>query len=116
MLKAINIVLLSGLLVLSFWLYQFENRSRMADGEMRRLSGEIAKEKDAIRLLRAEWSYLTRPRRIGGLAQRHLDLEESKPEQIITAAKILERIPERDTIRPPYVEGDMIGELLKELR
>jgi len=43
---------------------------------------EIEKEKNALRVLRAEWSYLTSPSRIQKLSNRYLLLNPIKPFQI----------------------------------
>ena len=38
------------------------------------LEGEVASTREAIHVLRAEWSYLNSPERLADLARRHLDL------------------------------------------
>ena len=54
-------------------------------GVERRLAAvklEIARDRQAIHVLRAEWTYLNRPSRLARLSARHLKLKRVTPEQI----------------------------------
>ena len=44
------------------------------DDELARLNTDIRTDRDAIHVLRAEWSFLNQPERLEELARRHLDL------------------------------------------
>jgi len=58
--------------------------------QLARLDGEIRRDQEAIHVLNAEWSYLTRPARLSELAARHLDLKPPGPGQTATS---VERLP-----------------------
>ncbi len=49
---------------------------------------DIAREQEAIHVLRAEWSHLNRPERIERLARKHLDLRPFDPAQTMPIADL----------------------------
>ena len=56
-----------------------------------RLAGihrDIAREQEALHVLRAEWSYLNRPERLEELARRHLDLRVPDPAQTMRVSDL----------------------------
>ena len=56
-----------------------------------RLAGihrDIAREQEALHVLRAEWSYLNRPERLEALARRHLDLRVPEPAQTMRVSDL----------------------------
>ena len=55
------------------------------------LAKQIDEERDAIAVLRAEWSLLNRPERIERLAQKYLKLAPAKPVQLVTVDTVTER-------------------------
>jgi cell division protein FtsL len=88
MLRFINVCLMVGLVALACVIYQVKYQARGLDGDIRTLNGQIDEERDAIAVLRAEWSLLNRPERIERLAQKHLKLAPAKPVQIVTLDKV----------------------------
>jgi cell division protein FtsL len=91
MLRFINICLVLGLVALACVIYQVKYQARGLDAEIKALNGQIDEERDAIAVLRAEWSLLNRPERIERLAQKHLKLAPAKPVQIVTLDKVTDR-------------------------
>jgi cell division protein FtsL len=91
MLRFINICLVLGLVALACVIYQVKYQARGLDGEIKALNGQIDEERDAIAVLRAEWSLLNRPERIERLAHKHLKLAPAKPVQIVTLDKVTDR-------------------------
>lgn len=91
MLRFINICLVLGLVALACVIYQVKYQARGLDAEIRALNGQIDEERDAIAVLRAEWSLLNRPERIERLAQKHLKLAPARPVQIVTLDKVTDR-------------------------
>jgi cell division protein FtsL len=59
--------------------------------KLARYDEDIAKDREAIHVLRAEWAYLTQPDRLSKLAQRHLGLKPPAAGQIVES---LDRLPQ----------------------
>ena len=91
MLRFVNVCLVLGLVALAYVIYQVKYETRALDAEIASLDKQIDKERDAIAVLRAEWSLLNRPERIERLAQKHLKLAPAKPVQIVTLDKVTDR-------------------------
>jgi cell division protein FtsL len=88
MLRFVNICLLLGLLALAYVIYQVKYETRALDAEIATIGKEIEAERDAIAVLRAEWSLLNRPERIERLAKKHLQLAPSDPRQLVTVDSV----------------------------
>jgi hypothetical protein len=52
------------------------------------LRKKIETERDAVAVLRAEWSLLNRPERIERLAKKHLKLNGARPQQLVTVETV----------------------------
>lgn len=91
MLRFVNICLVLGLVALAYVIYQVKYQSRGLDGEIASLGKRIDEERDALAVLRAEWSLLNRPERIERLAQKYLKLAPAKPSQLVTVDTVSER-------------------------
>ena len=116
MLRAFNVGLIVVVLGLAFVLYSLEHRMRAGERTLAKLDNEIRQERELIRLLDAEWSYLTRPPRIERLAREHLAMEPLVPAQVVPEAEIARRIPERPAPNPAESPDDPLAELLKVLQ
>jgi cell division protein FtsL len=92
MLRFVNICLVLGLAALAYVIYQVKYEARALDDEIAALSKKIEGERDAIAVLRAEWSLLNRPERIERLAAKYLKLAPAEPRQLVT----LDRLTNRD--------------------
>ncbi|HXG79140.1 MAG TPA: cell division protein FtsL [Methyloceanibacter sp.] len=90
MLRFVNICLVLGLVALAYVIYQVKYETRALDREMAALNKQIEQERDAIAVLRAEWSLLNRPERIERLAQKYLKLAPARPAQIVTLDNVTE--------------------------
>jgi cell division protein FtsL len=91
MLRFVNICLVLGLLALAYVIYQVKYEARGLDTEIGSLGKQIDEERDAIAVLRAEWSLLNRPERIERLAQKYLKLAPAKPPQLVTLDTVSDR-------------------------
>lgn len=92
--------------------------------ELRQVETEIAKEKDSIRVLQAEWNYLNRPERLEKLAKKHLDLERTPGERLVALSdlvlpampKPVETVENADTETPAAQHAVLTGAPDKETR
>ena len=84
MARLLNLIafLLAG--ALAFLLYELKYETRVLEKEASRIQREIERERQSIAVLRAEWSYLTRPERIETLADQLLHLRPAAVHQIVT--------------------------------
>lgn len=71
-----------------FGLYKVEHAVRQLDRELVELDTTLSREREAIRVLNAEWSYLTQPSRLQDLVSRYSDLRLVEPDQEVTAAAL----------------------------
>ena len=100
MLRIINICFVLGLVALACVIYQVKYQARALDAEITSLDKRIGEERDAIAVLRAEWSLLNRPERIERLAQKHLKLAPAKPAQLVTLDTVSDRDFDRTRVEP----------------
>ncbi len=100
MLRLINICLVLGLVVLAYVIYQVKYEARGLDAEIAALDKRIDEERDAIAVLRAEWSLLNRPERIERLAQKHLKVAPASPAQLVTVDTVSDRDFDRTPAEP----------------
>jgi cell division protein FtsL len=91
MLRFVNICLVLGLVALAYVIYQVKYQARGLDTEIASITKKIDEERDAIAVLRAEWSLLNRPERIERLAQKYLKLAPAKPLQLVTVDTVSDR-------------------------
>jgi cell division protein FtsL len=91
MLRFVNICLVLGLVALAYVIYQVKYETRGLDTEIASLGRQIDEQRDAIAVLRAEWSLLNRPERIERLAKKYLKLAPAKPVQLLTVDTVTDR-------------------------
>ena len=116
MLKAMNVVLVVVALSLAFVLYSLEHRMRAGERAVTELVSQIADEREAIRLLDAEWSFLARPSRLERLAREHAGMGPLAPAQVLSPAELADRVPNRPAPNPAESPDDPLAELLKVLQ
>lgn len=77
----------------AFWSYRMTYRTQNALDRVASLRGEIAREREAIAVLQAEWAWLTAPERLRALVEAHADdlkLEPMTPERFARIDEIAE--------------------------
>ncbi|MEL6920981.1 MAG: hypothetical protein AAFO77_08125 [Pseudomonadota bacterium] len=107
MLRLMNIALLAVVLGVATWTYNIKHQADEQLAEIKRLERAIARERDTIELLRADWAYLSSPARLQSLIETYgdeLQLAPITPDQLIT----LSELPER----PIFDPGDAVGDII----
>lgn len=103
MIRALTVFGIATLILVCFGLYNGVYLAKAHERELARLNAEIAKEGEAIRVLKAEWSYLNQPERLQALARKHLALAPTNPNQIVVLASLPLR-GEGWSAQPPVVD------------
>lgn len=87
------IVLLAVSLSLTLFVVKYQVQD--LEEELVGYNRSITEDRQAIHVLKAEWSYLNQPARLKNLAERHLGLAVVETEQVGTAAEFLPQLPTR---------------------
>jgi cell division protein FtsL len=106
MLRFLNIVAILALVGSAIYAYSIKYQTSYRAEQIAKTKLEIKSEHDAIAVLRAEWSFMTRPERVQQLADRYLDLQPLTADKIETARGLPERAPHVDAIAAKL---DMLG-------
>ena len=88
MIRALTAIGVTLLILISFGLYNGVYMAKAHERELQLLTADIAKEGEAIRVLKAEWSYLNQPERLQALARKHLALAPTNPNPIVVLASL----------------------------
>jgi len=87
--RVVNFILFGVMAGLLMLIYQQKHETRQLEARAGELSREIAEQTRALAVLRAEWTYLTRPERLEKIARDQMGLVPVKPGQIKTFAEIV---------------------------
>ncbi|MGH6826566.1 cell division protein FtsL [Methyloceanibacter sp.] len=98
MLRFVNICLVLALVAVAYVIYEGKYEARALDEDIGGLRKDIETERDAVAVLRAEWSLLNRPERIERLAEKHLKLAPARPQQLVTLDTVSDNDFERARI------------------
>ena len=109
MLRILNILVIAALVLPAAYVYKIKFEATLQAERVSKLRAEIRRERDAIAILRAEWSQLDRPDRIQTLAQRHLKLKPVDVAQF----DALDKLPERPVQLVPPGTADPIGAIIE---
>lgn len=88
MIRFVSAVSVTLLVLVSFELYNGAQRGKAQEQTLSDLGTQIAREREAIRVLKAEWSFLNQPERLQALARRHLPLTQTGASQIVVPASL----------------------------
>ncbi len=97
--------LLIGGLLAAFLFAVAEDVERQ-EAALEKIEREILKEQRALHVLKAEWSYLNQPARLGELAERHLDYGPLAPERLVTFDQLPQRQVAKNQPLAPPGEGE----------
>ncbi len=107
--RIFNLVLLALMIVGAAVTYDMKHKAEMAADKVARLQADIAREKDKLALLRAEWSLLTQPSRLQTVVDKYADhfkLQPFSPKQVAT----IDEIPLRQ-VPAPVPAGETLARL-----
>lgn len=109
--RLLNLALLTVMLIGAVVTYDMKLKAEKAAERVVKLEGEIAEQKDAVQLLRAELSMLVQPGRLQVVVDRHADhfqLEDFSPSQYATVEEIPVRIasPTDDKAMATMADGN----------
>lgn len=107
MIRMLSAVGATMLVLVSFGLYNGVYAAKAHERELQTLTTEISKEGEAIRVLKAEWSYLNQPERLQALARKHLALGPTGPSQIVVLASLPLRSEAWSTTAPVVEFSDL---------
>lgn len=93
---------ISLLILAAYGLYLVKWEVRELKRQNTLLTAEIMQEKEAIRVLEAEWAYLTRPQRLRQLADKYLELGVINGMQLAD----VDMLEENDQLLPVEQAGD----------
>ena len=110
--RIFNFVLLTVMIVGVGITYDMKHKAELAADRNAQLQADIVKDKDALALLRAEWSLLTQPSRLQAVVDKYVDhfqLQPFAPAQIANIGEI--------SVRPAPgaatdVQGDTVARLI----
>jgi len=80
--RVVNFTMFGIMVGLLMLIYQQKHETRQLEARAAGLSREIGEQTRALAVLRAEWTYLTRPERLEKLATEKMGLEPVAPGQI----------------------------------
>ena len=107
--RVFNLFLVGCVVALAFVIYEQKYESEALVIRVAELKQSIKGERDAVAVLRAEWSHLNRPKRIERLARKHLGLRPLKARQLLTERQY-------ETLRQPApadVAAGMLGQSVR---
>jgi hypothetical protein len=118
--RILHLLVIGVLVFAAAYVYRIKMESTVRTERVLRLHADIREQRDAIAALRAEWSKLDAPRRLQGLAERHLDLKPITAQQYDSLKNLPDRPPNFaqpgapdpigamiDTIDPDIVTGSL---------
>ena len=86
--RFLSFLLAGGLIALAVVIYEVKYETRSLQQREAQLRLQLEEERDAIAVLRAEWSHLNRPERLARLARKHLGLKPMGARQMVTASQL----------------------------
>jgi cell division protein FtsL len=98
MLRFLNVVAIVALVGSAVYAYSIKYQTILRAEQITKLKHKVKAEQDAIAVLRAEWSFLTRPERVQELADKYLDLQQLAVGQIVVAQSLPEKQERVDSI------------------
>jgi cell division protein FtsL len=101
MIRILNFTLILTTALICLGVYRVAEEARMSVMELREARAEIAREKNSMAVLGAEWAKLTQPARIQALARRYLNVTDHPAAQFASVSQLPPKFAPRpeDAIR-----------------
>jgi cell division protein FtsL len=96
--RLLHVLAIGALVATAVYVYSVKYQTIYASEQIVKTRHLIAKERDAINILRAEYAFLTRPDRLQSLADKQLDMQPLSLHQIVKASELPEPAPKIDSI------------------
>jgi hypothetical protein len=96
--RFLNIVACGALIGSAVYAYSIKYQTLYRSDQIAKMTREIQQERDGLGMQKAEWEHLVRPERLEPLADKYLDLETTRPNQLVNFAAIPERTAKVDQI------------------
>jgi hypothetical protein len=109
--RIIHLLVIGALVFAAAHVYRIKMESISRTERVLRLQADIREQRDAIAGLRGEWARLDAPRRLQGLADRHLALKPLSATQYDSLKNLPERPP--NFVRPG--DPDPIGAMIETI-
>jgi hypothetical protein len=107
--RLIHLLVIGALVFAAAYVYRIKMDSTARTERVLKLHAEIREQRDAIAVLRSEWSKLDAPVRLQGLAERHLPLKPANARQYDDLKNLPERPPSLVKPGDPDPIGSMIS-------
>jgi cell division protein FtsL len=104
------LILVFAMFVLGTGVFSVADKVTLAEKKLNRIERKIAREQESLRVLNAEWTYLTSPTRLEKLAQSHLQIAPIDGGQYIELAAV----PMRDFIEKQIQQEAESGETIDQ--
>ena len=98
MLRYLNILAVIALLSSAIYAYSIKYDTILVSEQITKSKHAIAREKDAIAMLKSEWAHVTRPERVQILADKHLDLKAMSIDQVVKVNALPDKTERVDAI------------------
>ena len=98
--RFLHVAAIGALIASAVYVYSVKYQTIYASEQIVKTRHLIAREQDAINLLRAEYAHLIRPDRLQALADSQLDMQQLALNQIVKADDLPERPAKVDFDRP----------------
>lgn len=91
--RVVNFILFGVMIGLLMLIYQQKHETRQLEARAAELSREIAGQTRALAVLRAEWTYLSRPERLERIAREKMGLQPVTADQVVSFSEIVAPAP-----------------------
>jgi cell division protein FtsL len=96
--RLLHVIAIAALVASAVYVYSLKYQTIYASEQIVKTRHLIAREQDAINILRADYAYLTRPDRLQALADKQLDMQPLALNQIVKASDLPEPAAKIDSI------------------